>query len=53
MDAFGSKNLIIYTDSNLLIKDLKSRNWKNTNLLMMSSGNYDGMDIKELTELLL
>ena len=53
MDAFGSNNLLIYTDSNLLIKDLKSRNWKNTNLLMMSSGNFDGMDITELTEALL
>ena len=53
MDAFGNGNLVIYTDSDLLIKDLKSKSWKNANLLMMSSGNFDGMDIADLTNSLL
>ena len=53
MDAFGNNNLMVYTDSDLLIKDLKSKNWKNTNLLIMSSGNFDGMDFEKLAELII
>ena len=50
MDAFGSDDLLIYTDSNLLNKDLKNMNWNNTNLLMMSSGNFNGLDFQDLAE---
>jgi UDP-N-acetylmuramate: L-alanyl-gamma-D-glutamyl-meso-diaminopimelate ligase len=47
-DAFGSNNITIYTDSKMLVAELKKQNWKNSNLLWMSSGNFDGVDIKEL-----
>jgi UDP-N-acetylmuramate: L-alanyl-gamma-D-glutamyl-meso-diaminopimelate ligase len=46
--AFGGNNLKVYTDSNLLLKDLLKMNFDNKNLLMMSSGNFDGIDFKEL-----
>ena len=47
-DAFGSKNLKVFNSSIELEKDLISKNWSNANLLMMSSGNFDGLDFKEL-----
>jgi UDP-N-acetylmuramate: L-alanyl-gamma-D-glutamyl-meso-diaminopimelate ligase len=46
--AFGSKNVQVYTNSVKLKDDLIDRDWSNTNLLMMSSGNFDGMKIDEL-----
>jgi UDP-N-acetylmuramate: L-alanyl-gamma-D-glutamyl-meso-diaminopimelate ligase len=46
--AFGGKNLKIYTDSKKLLNDLSSMSWKNKNLIMMSSGTFDGIDFKAL-----
>ncbi len=48
-EAFATDNVTVYTDSNNLIKDLKAMDWKNKNLLMMSSGNFDGVDFLELS----
>ena len=48
--AFASENVTVYTDSEKLISDLKSIDWKNKNLLMMSSGNFDGVDFDQLGE---
>lgn len=48
--AFGGNNIKVYVDSQELLKDLKAINWKNKNLLMMSSGNFDGIDFKVLGE---
>ena len=52
-NAFNSDNITVFTDSNDLVESLKSNNWKNKNLLMMSSGNFDGVDFDELAEELL
>ena len=49
-EAFGTDNIKVYTSSEKLIVDLKSKNWVNANLLMMSSGNFDGIDFKEFGE---
>ena len=46
-EAFANPNLKVYTDSKELLADLLSMNWKNKNLLMMSSGNFDGIDIND------
>jgi UDP-N-acetylmuramate: L-alanyl-gamma-D-glutamyl-meso-diaminopimelate ligase len=46
--AFGNPRVEVYTDSNLLKQDLLQINWKDKNLLMMSSGNFDGIDVGEL-----
>ena len=48
--AFGGNNIKVYTDSKLLLEDLLKMNFENKNLLMMSSGNFDGIDFKDLGE---
>ncbi|PJB14125.1 MAG: hypothetical protein CO118_10260 [Flavobacteriales bacterium CG_4_9_14_3_um_filter_32_8] len=45
--AFGSDNVIIYNDSDDLFKMLAEKNWKNKVLLLMSSGNFDGVNLDE------
>ena len=52
-NAFNSDNITVFIDSNDLVENLKSINWNNKNLLMMSSGNFDGVDFDELGEELL
>jgi UDP-N-acetylmuramate: L-alanyl-gamma-D-glutamyl-meso-diaminopimelate ligase len=52
-NAFNSNNITVFTDSNDLVKALKTNNWQNKNLLMMSSGNFDGVDFDKLGEELL
>jgi UDP-N-acetylmuramate: L-alanyl-gamma-D-glutamyl-meso-diaminopimelate ligase len=45
--AFGGNNLKVFTNSDLLFDELKAFDWKEKNLLIMSSGNFSGKDIKE------
>jgi len=52
-NAFNSDNITVFTDSNVLVENLRNNNWQNKNLLMMSSGNFDGVDFAELAEELL
>ncbi|MDP4277139.1 MAG: Mur ligase family protein [Bacteroidota bacterium] len=47
-EAFGGSNLEVFTDSSLLIERLRSIQFKKHNLLLMSSGNFDGVDLKNL-----
>ena len=49
-NAFGSSNVKVFTSSKDLEKELYYKKWFNCNLLMMSSGNFDGLDFKELGE---
>ena len=53
LNAFDTQNVKVFTDSNLLVKELSSLNWNNTNLLLMSSGNFDGIDFENLAQNLL
>ncbi|MGC8824536.1 MAG: UDP-N-acetylmuramate--L-alanine ligase [Bacteroidales bacterium] len=46
--AFGTKHLEVYTQIGELIDALRQIEWKGTNLLLMSSGNFDGLDISAL-----
>jgi UDP-N-acetylmuramate: L-alanyl-gamma-D-glutamyl-meso-diaminopimelate ligase len=46
--AFDRQDLIVYTDSNELITYLKNKHYNNSVLLMMSSGNFDGIDFTKL-----
>ena len=50
-DAFGTDNVTIYTQSNELATILKDIPVKNTNFLIMSSGNFSGLDFKQLIDL--
>ena len=47
-NAFGGNNIRIITNSAQLLDELLKMNFENKNLLMMSSGNFDGIDFKEL-----
>jgi len=44
--AFARENLQVFTSSSELESYLKSLNWEHQNLLMMSSGNFDGIDFE-------
>ena len=48
VELSGRKDLIVFTDSNKLKEFLKSQEWKNKNLLMMSSGNFNNINLKKL-----
>jgi UDP-N-acetylmuramate: L-alanyl-gamma-D-glutamyl-meso-diaminopimelate ligase len=47
--AFNNKNLLIFTDNQVLQEYLLKKDWKNKNLLLMSSGNYNGLDLKQIS----
>ncbi len=46
--AFGNEKLEVFTDSNLLFEKIKAINWIDKNLLIMSSGNFSGQDLKKI-----
>ncbi|SDB66497.1 UDP-N-acetylmuramate: L-alanyl-gamma-D-glutamyl-meso-diaminopimelate ligase [Flavobacteriaceae bacterium MAR_2010_188] len=48
--AFERDDLIIYTDPKLFKEFLFSQKFENTSLLLMSSGDYGGLDFAELKE---
>lgn len=48
--AFASENVEVFTDSQLLVKALKSQTWHDANLLLMTSGNFDGIDFVALAD---
>ncbi|WP_163710357.1 UDP-N-acetylmuramate--L-alanine ligase [Mangrovibacterium lignilyticum] len=47
-EAFDSEGLQVFTDSDELFEILQSKNWENKNLLIMTSGNFSGKDMKEI-----
>jgi UDP-N-acetylmuramate: L-alanyl-gamma-D-glutamyl-meso-diaminopimelate ligase len=47
--AFDRKNIEVVTDSMEVINTILKIDFKHKNLLLMSSGNFDGMDFKELS----
>ncbi|MCK9617466.1 MAG: Mur ligase family protein [Lentimicrobiaceae bacterium] len=49
-DAFNNPDLQVFTDSSILRATLLQQEWKNCNLLMMSSGNFDGISLDALAE---
>jgi UDP-N-acetylmuramate: L-alanyl-gamma-D-glutamyl-meso-diaminopimelate ligase len=48
LKAFGREDLKVFTNSQELSTHLMTKHWKNKVLLMMSSGNFDGLDFNEL-----
>ena len=47
--AFGG-NVDVFTDSSIMVDKIKNMQWNNANLLMMSSGNFDGIDFNQLAD---
>jgi UDP-N-acetylmuramate: L-alanyl-gamma-D-glutamyl-meso-diaminopimelate ligase len=50
LDAFKRKDLKIFTDSSQLKRYLLDKNYKNSVLLMMTSGTFDGINLEELAK---
>lgn len=50
IEAFGNPNLKVFTDNHALREFLLAQSWDNTNLLLMSSGTYDGLNIPEIAK---
>lgn len=50
--CFNRKDLKVFTKSEDVVNHLKAKNWNNAVLLMMSSGNFDGVDFRALAETL-
>ena len=51
--AFAREDLMVFTESDKLQAYLKSKRWENCNLLLMSSGNFDGIHMESFAEELL
>lgn len=51
--AFAAPGMHIFNDAKQLEQFLHQQSWKNKNLLMMSSGNFGGLNISELAEKIL
>ncbi len=49
-EGFNQEGLMVFTDSNKLMAYLKDQSWEQKNLLLMSSGNFDGIDYNELAD---
>jgi len=47
-DGFKRPDLMLFTESEALKEYLLSQNYSKTNLLLMSSGNYDNLDLEPL-----
>lgn len=49
-EAFKREDLHVFTDSNALLNFLKTQNWHQANLLLMSSGTFGDLDLKGLAD---
>lgn len=48
--AFGSENVTVYNNSDELFEMLSQKDWDNSVLLLMSSGNFGGKDLNAFGE---
>jgi UDP-N-acetylmuramate: L-alanyl-gamma-D-glutamyl-meso-diaminopimelate ligase len=53
LQSFAHPKLKVFTDSEALKEFLEQQDWQNKNLLLMSSGTFDGIDFKTLSEKIL
>ena len=51
--AFANSNVRVFTDSRFMVEEFRKMDWHDANLLMMSSGNFDGIDFAHLADELL
>lgn len=49
-EAFGGTNVTVFTDSIQLQQLLRGEKWYKRNLLLMSSGTFDGIDFKNFSK---
>ena len=48
--AFGRNDIMLFNYSEPLLAHLKAHDWSNKNLLLMSSGNFGGLDMQALKQ---
>lgn len=48
--AFANERVRVFTDSACMVEELRKMQWEGANLLMMSSGNFDGIDFGQLAD---
>ncbi len=46
-EGFARQGLLVFSETSELQEFLRTQSWDNSNLLMMSSGNFDGINVKE------
>jgi UDP-N-acetylmuramate: L-alanyl-gamma-D-glutamyl-meso-diaminopimelate ligase len=46
--AFGDNDILVFDNSDKLQEHLSTQNWSHKNLLMMSSGNFNGIELNAL-----
>jgi len=49
-ECFANPDLTVITDSQKMVEELYGMNWAQSNLLLMSSGNFDGLDFVEVAK---
>jgi UDP-N-acetylmuramate: L-alanyl-gamma-D-glutamyl-meso-diaminopimelate ligase len=49
-DAFATDNVEVFTDADALVQKLKSENLNNANVLLMSSGNFNGINLNKFAQ---
>ena len=49
-NAFGGENVIVLNSSEEMVDHLLEMKWEQQNLLLMSSGNFDGIQFESLAE---
>jgi len=47
-EAFKRNDILLFNDKSKLEQHLYNKDWKNKNLILMSSGNFGGLDFKAL-----
>ena len=52
-EGFSDNRLKVFTDSEKMEKELLDLQWKNKNLLLMSSGNFDGIRFDDFSKKIL
>jgi len=45
--SFRKEGLIVFSETAQFQLHLREKKWENSNLLLMSSGNFDGLQLKE------
>jgi UDP-N-acetylmuramate: L-alanyl-gamma-D-glutamyl-meso-diaminopimelate ligase len=48
--AFGREDILVFNDSEKLQQHLLGKSWRNANLLLMTSGNFDGLNEVEFAK---
>lgn len=49
-ESFATNNVKVFTSSDDLTNHLRKLSWQNANLLLMSSGNFDGVDLNSFAK---